>query len=70
VGAEVDEDGSPDRGAHISADGRSGAPGRPVVPVGVLSRLAESVLAVHGQNDQLRLLRPAEQRAMLGPLRR
>jgi DNA repair protein RecN (Recombination protein N) len=31
----------------------------------VLARLAESALAVHGQNDQLRLLRPAEQRALL-----
>ena len=29
------------------------------MPVGVLARLADSALAVHGQNDQLRLLRPA-----------
>ena len=35
------------------------------MPVGVLGRLAEATLAVHGQNDQLRLLRPAEQRALL-----
>ena len=31
----------------------------------MLARLAEATLAVHGQNDQLRLLRPAEQRALL-----
>jgi DNA repair protein RecN (Recombination protein N) len=31
----------------------------------VLARLADGALAVHGQNDQLRLLRPAEQRALL-----
>ena len=31
----------------------------------MLARLADSALAVHGQNDQLRLLRPAEQRALL-----
>jgi DNA repair protein RecN (Recombination protein N) len=31
----------------------------------VLSRVADAVLAVHGQNDQLRLQRPAEQRAVL-----
>jgi DNA repair protein RecN (Recombination protein N) len=35
------------------------------VPVSVLSRLAEASLAVHGQNDQLRLLRGHEQRAVL-----
>ena len=35
------------------------------MPVGVLAGLAEPALAVHGQNDQLRLLRPAEQRALL-----
>ncbi len=30
-----------------------------------LGELAEHLIAVHGQNDQLRLLRPAEQRAVL-----
>jgi DNA repair protein RecN (Recombination protein N) len=50
----------------VNSDGRSRAHlGGRSVPVGVLSRLAESMLAVHGQNDQLRLLRPAEQRAVL-----
>jgi len=66
VGAEVDEDGTLIAVRTISSDGRSRAHlGGRSVPVGVLSRLAESTLAVHGQNDQLRLLRPVEQRAVL-----
>jgi len=66
VGAEVDEDGTLIAVRTINADGRSRAHlGGRSVPVGVLARLAESVLAVHGQNDQLRLLRPVEQRAVL-----
>jgi DNA repair protein RecN (Recombination protein N) len=35
------------------------------VPVGVLAEVGEVVLAVHGQNDQQRLLQPARQRAAL-----
>jgi DNA repair protein RecN (Recombination protein N) len=35
------------------------------VPVAVLGELGEQVVAVHGQSDQLRLLRPAEQRGAL-----
>lgn len=35
------------------------------MPVGVLSQLSEQLIAVHGQNDQLRLTRPAEQRAVI-----
>jgi DNA repair protein RecN (Recombination protein N) len=79
VGAEADEDGTLIAVRTISSDGRSRAHlGGRSVPVGVLSRLAETTLAVHGQNDQLRLLRPVEQRAVLdrfagdsvaGPLR-
>ncbi len=66
VGAEPDEDGTLIAVRTVSADGRSRAHlGGRSVPVGVLSRLAETTLAVHGQNDQLRLLRPAEQRALL-----
>jgi DNA repair protein RecN (Recombination protein N) len=66
VGAELDEDSSLIAVRTVSADGRSRAHlGGRSVPVGVLSRLAEAVLAVHGQNDQLRLQRPAEQRSML-----
>ncbi len=66
VGADTDEDGALIAVRSVSADGRSRAHlGGRSVPVGVLSRLAEATLAVHGQNDQLRLLRPAEQRALL-----
>ncbi|MCE0766793.1 DNA repair protein RecN [Pseudonocardia kujensis] len=66
VGAEADEDGTLIAVRTVSADGRSRAHlGGRSVPVGVLGRLAEATLAVHGQNDQLRLLRPADQRALL-----
>ncbi|WP_147258949.1 DNA repair protein RecN [Pseudonocardia hierapolitana] len=66
VGADADEDGTLIAIRTVSADGRSRAHlGGRSVPAGVLSRLAEATLAVHGQNDQLRLLRPAEQRALL-----
>jgi len=65
VGAEADEDGTLIAVRTVSADGRSRAHlGGRSVPVGVLGRLAEASLAVHGQNDQLRLLRPADQRAL------
>ncbi|MCW2632414.1 MAG: repair protein RecN, partial [Pseudonocardia sp.] len=79
VGAETDEDGSLIAVRSVGADGRSRAHvGGRAVPIGVLSRLSEVQLVVHGQNDQLRLLRPAEQCALLdrfagddvdGPLR-
>jgi len=66
VGAEPDEDGSLIAIRTVSADGRSRAHlGGRSVPISVLGRLAEAMLAVHGQNDQLRLLRPAEQRRLL-----
>ncbi|TCP39220.1 DNA replication and repair protein RecN [Tamaricihabitans halophyticus] len=66
AGAEADEDGSVIAVRTVSADGRSRAHvGGRSAPVGVLSELAEQLLAVHGQNDQLRLLRPGEQRAVL-----
>ena len=66
VGAEVDEDGSLIAVRTVNADGRSRAHlGGRSVPVSVLSRLSEAVLAVHGQNDQLRLQRPTEQRSVL-----
>ena len=66
VGADPDEDGTLIAVRTVGADGRSRAHlGGRSVPVGVLGRLAEATLAVHGQNDQLRLLRPAEQRALL-----
>ncbi|MGD9990456.1 DNA repair protein RecN [Pseudonocardia sp.] len=65
VGAESDE-GELIAVRTVSADGRSRAHlGGRSVPVGVLGRLAEASLAVHGQNDQLRLLRQADQLALL-----
>jgi DNA repair protein RecN (Recombination protein N) len=66
AGAEPDEDGSLIAVRTVGGDGRSRAHlGGRSVPVGVLGDLAEHLIAVHGQNDQLRLLRPAEQRAVL-----
>ncbi|HEU5476039.1 MAG TPA: DNA repair protein RecN [Actinophytocola sp.] len=66
AGAEPDDDGALIALRSVSADGRSRAHlGGRSVPVGVLSELSEQLIAVHGQNDQLRLLRPAEQRGVL-----
>ncbi len=66
AGAEPDEDGSLIAVRTVTADGRSRAHlGGRSVPNAVLSELAEQALAVHGQNDQLRLLRSGEQRAVL-----
>lgn len=79
AGGQADDDGSLIAARSVGADGRSRAHlGGRSVPVSVLSDLADRLLAVHGQNDQLRLLRPAEQRdvldrfagdAVAGPLR-
>ncbi|MGH3996972.1 MAG: DNA repair protein RecN, partial [Pseudonocardiaceae bacterium] len=66
VGARTDEDGSLIASRTLTADGRSRAHlGGRSVPAGVLAELADNMLAVHGQNDQLRLLRPGEQRTVL-----
>jgi DNA repair protein RecN (Recombination protein N) len=66
AGADPDEDGSLIALRTVTADGRSRAHlGGRSVPVSVLSDLSEQLIAVHGQNDQLRLLRPAEQRAVI-----
>lgn len=66
AGAEPDEDGTLIALRTVAADGRSRAHlGGRSAPVGVLSELTDSLLAVHGQNEQLRLLRPAQQRGML-----
>ncbi|MFP5021533.1 DNA repair protein RecN [Pseudonocardia phyllosphaerae] len=66
VAADTDEDGTLIAARTVSADGRSRAHlGGRSVPVGVLGRLAETQLAVHGQNEQLRLLRGTDQRALL-----
>jgi DNA repair protein RecN (Recombination protein N) len=65
AGGELD-DGALLISRSVGADGRSRAHlGGRSVPVGVLGELAESVLAVHGQSDQQRLLKPAQQRAAL-----
>src|SRR5919197_64696 len=53
-------------GLTVITEGRSRAHvGGRAVPVSVLADLGEQAVAVHGQSDQLRLLRPAEQRAAL-----
>jgi DNA repair protein RecN (Recombination protein N) len=66
AGADPDEDGSLILARTVSAEGRSRAYlGGRSVPVGVVAELAEGLLAVHGQTDQLRLSRPAEQRRAL-----
>ncbi|MCO7221800.1 DNA repair protein RecN [Klenkia sp. PcliD-1-E] len=66
AGAEPDEDGTLILARTVNAEGRSRAHlGGRSVPVGVVSELAEDLLALHGQTDQLRLTRPAEQRRAL-----
>ncbi|MDL5158385.1 DNA repair protein RecN [Actinomycetospora termitidis] len=64
--AALDDDGSLIAARTVSADGRSRAHlGGRSVPLTVLSDVADASLAVHGQHEALRLLRPAEQRAVL-----
>jgi len=66
AGAETDEDGTLLLSRAVAVEGRSRAfLGGSAVPVGVLGEMAEGVLAIHGQSDQMRLMRPAEQRAAL-----
>ncbi len=66
AGGEVDDDGTLVLRRTVSASGRSRAyVGGAPAPVGVLGDLAERLVAVHGQSDQQRLVRPAEQRAAL-----
>ncbi|HUR15334.1 MAG TPA: DNA repair protein RecN [Mycobacteriales bacterium] len=65
AGGELDE-GTLLLSRSVGADGRSRAHiGGRAVPVGVLAEVGEDVLALHGQNDQQRLLQPARQRAAL-----
>ncbi|HUR76002.1 MAG TPA: DNA repair protein RecN [Sporichthya sp.] len=53
-------------GRTVTAEGRSRAfVGGRSAPVGLLAELAEDLVAVHGQGDQQRLLRPARQRDLL-----
>lgn len=66
AGAEPDDDGAVLLSRTVTAEGRSRAyVGGRSTPVSLLSEVGEQVVAVHGQSDQLRLLRPAEQRAAL-----
>ncbi len=66
AGAEPDEDGSLLLSRAVTVEGRSRAHvGGRAVPVSLLAEVGEAVVAVHGQSDQLRLLRPAEQRGSL-----
>jgi DNA repair protein RecN (Recombination protein N) len=66
AGAEADEDGTILLARTVHAEGRSRAHvGGRSVPVGLLADLGELTVTVHGQSDQMRLLRPAEQRAAL-----
>ena len=68
AGAELDDDGS----LLLSRTVRPRAgPGRTSAAAAcrsaMLGEVGEQVVAVHGQSDQLRLLRPAEQRGRAGP---
>ena len=66
TGADVDDDDSLIAVRTVSADGRSRAHlGGRSVPVGALAQVTGELLAIHGQNDQLRLIRPDQQRAAL-----
>ena len=65
-GAERDEDGSVIALRSVSRDGPSRAYlGGRSVPAKSLSGFTTELLTLHGQNDQLRLMRPEEQRAAL-----
>src|SRR6266581_3768782 len=65
-GGELDEVGTLIVSRSVSAEGRSRAfAGGRSVPVGLLSYLADDLVAVHGQADQQQLLRPARQREAL-----
>lgn len=65
AGAELD-DGALLISRTISAEGRSRAHlGGRSVPVGMLTELADELVAVHGQTDQQGLLKPARQRQAL-----
>jgi len=66
AGAELDDGDVLIVSRTVSGEGRSRAfLGGRSVPVGVLAELAESLVAVHGQSDQIRLKAPARQREAL-----
>ncbi|MGE0216857.1 DNA repair protein RecN [Mycolicibacterium sp.] len=65
-GAERDDDGSVIAARSVSRDGPSRAYlGGRSVPAKSLSEFTNELLTLHGQNDQLRLMRPDQQRAAL-----
>lgn len=65
-GAERDDDGSVIASRSVSRDGPSRAYlGGRSVPAKSLSGFTTELLALHGQNDQLRLMKPDEQRHAL-----
>jgi DNA repair protein RecN (Recombination protein N) len=65
-GAERDDDGSVIAARSVSRDGPSRAYlGGRSVPAKSLNTFTTELLALHGQNDQLRLMRPEEQRGAL-----
>jgi DNA repair protein RecN (Recombination protein N) len=65
-GAERDDDGSVIALRSVSRDGPSRAYlGGRSVPAKSLSGFTNELLTLHGQNDQLRLMRPDEQRSAL-----
>ncbi|NUS71806.1 MAG: DNA repair protein RecN [Corynebacteriales bacterium] len=64
--ADLDEDGSVIIARTVHAAGRTrGHVGGRSAPVAFLAELGERLVAVHGQSDQLRILKPGEQRAAL-----
>ncbi len=66
AGGEVDDDGTVVVVRTVAAEGRSRAHlGGRSVPQGVLAEIADELVTVHGQSDQLRLRTPGKQRAAL-----
>jgi len=66
AGGELDEGGALIVSRSVSAEGRSRAfAGGRSVPVGLLSYLADDLVAVHGQADQRQLLKTGRQREAL-----
>jgi DNA repair protein RecN (Recombination protein N) len=66
AGGELDADNTLVLRRTVTASGRSrGFAGGAPVPVSVLGDIGTQLFSVHGQSDQLRLTRPAEQRAAL-----
>jgi DNA repair protein RecN (Recombination protein N) len=66
AGGELDADNTLVLRRTVTANGRSrGFAGGAPVPVSVLGDIGIHLFSVHGQSDQLRLTRPAEQRAAL-----